>query len=179
MDADDAGRMAFFADPAGAEFAVWQPGTLKGVELVNSPGSWNTSDLHTTDTGAAASFYRTVFGWEADLLEFGDFRAWLFRLPGYGDFLEQFDPEIRSRQAADEAPKGFEDAVGWMSELTDGSPRFAVTFTVADTDATVALCEQLGGTVIQPAVTVGPVREAVLADPEGAVFRIGRYDPHA
>lgn len=50
-----------------------------------------------------------------------------------------------------------------------------VTFTVADTDATVALCEQLGGSVISPAVTLGPVREAVLADPEGAQFRIGKY----
>ena len=177
-DAGEAGRMAFFTDPAGAEFAIWQPGSLKGAELVNSPGSWNSSDLHTNDVQASIAFYREVFGWQTDLLEFGDFRSWLFRLPGYGDFLEQYDPEIRSRQAADNAPPGFEDAVGWMSELTEGSPRFAVTFAVEDTDATVALCEQLGGKVVQPAATIGPVREAVLADPEGAVFRIGKYDPN-
>lgn len=88
-----------------------------------------------------------------------------------------FDPEIRTRQAADQAPPGFEDAVGWMAELSEGSPRFVVTFAVADTDATVALCEQLGGSVVQPAYTMGPVREVVLADPEGAEFRIGHYDP--
>jgi uncharacterized protein len=105
----------------------------------------------------------------------------LFRLPGYGDFLEQFEPEIRTRQAAAGVPPGFEDAVGWMSELQPGSegpPRFVLTFTVEDTDATVRLCEELGGTVVQPAITLGPVREAVLADPEGAVFRIGKYDPN-
>jgi hypothetical protein len=182
VDAGEAGRMGFFADPAGAEFAVWQPGQLKGAELVNSPGSWNSSDLHTTDVQGAETFYRSVFGWETDLLEFGDFRSWLFRLPGYGDFLERFDPEIRTRQAAWSAPDGFEDAVGWMMELNGqpgrvGSPRFAITFTVADTDATARLCEELGGKVLQPPITLGPVREAVLADPEGAVFRIGHYDP--
>lgn len=178
MDAGEAGRMAFFTDPAGAEFAVWQPGTLKGAELVNAPGSWNSSDLHTTDTGAASTFYASVFGWQTDMLEFGGFKSWLFRLPGYGDFLEQYDPEIRTRQAADQAPPGFEDAVGWMAELTGGSPRFVVTFGVADTDETVRLCESLGGRVIQPPFTLGPVREALLADPEGAEFRVGHYDPN-
>jgi predicted enzyme related to lactoylglutathione lyase len=178
MDAGEAGRMAFFTDPTGAELAVWQGGTLKGAELVNAPGSWNSSDLHTTDTGAASAFYHSVFGWETDLLEFGGFKSWLFRLPGYGDFLEQFDPEIRTRQAADQAPPGFEDAVGWMAQLTDGSPRFVVTFGVADTDETVRLCESLGGKVLQPPFTMGPVREALLADPEGAEFRIGHYDPN-
>jgi uncharacterized protein len=45
FDAGEAGRMGVFADTAGAEFMVWQPGVLKGAELVNSPGSWNSSDL--------------------------------------------------------------------------------------------------------------------------------------
>ena len=53
------------------------------------PGAWNFSDLHTTDTGAASTFYASVFGWQTDMLEFGGFKSWLFRLPGYGDFLEQ------------------------------------------------------------------------------------------
>ncbi|CAN5900480.1 hypothetical protein BH23ACT12_BH23ACT12_12700 [soil metagenome] len=61
-DAGEAGRMGFFTDPAGPEFAIWQAGSLKGAELVNSPGSWNSSDLNTTDTDAAAAFYKTVFG---------------------------------------------------------------------------------------------------------------------
>jgi predicted enzyme related to lactoylglutathione lyase len=178
MDAGEAGRMAFFTDPAGAELAVWQGGSLKGAELVNAPGSWNSSDLHTPDPDAAAAFYGSVFGWETDMLEFGGFKSWLFRLPGYGDFLEQYDPEIRTRQAEAGVPDRFEDAVGWMAELSNGSPRFVVTFAVADTDATVKLCEELGGSVISPVVTLGPVREAVLADPERAEFRVGHYDPN-
>ena len=178
MDAGEAGRMAFFTDPAGAEFAVWQPGSLKGAEQVNSPGSWNSSDLHTNDVQASIAFYREVFVWQTDLLEFGGFESWLFRLPGYGDFLEQYDPEIRARQAEAGVPDKFEDAVGWMAQLTEGSPRFVVTFAVADTDETARLCESLGGKVVRPPITLGPVREAVLADPEGAEFRIGHYDPN-
>jgi uncharacterized protein len=183
VDAGEAGRMGFFVDPAGAEFAIWQPGQLKGAELVNAPGSWNSSDLHTTDVAGAETFYRAVFGWETTMLEFDGMRAWFFRLPGYGDFLERFDPELRTRQGAAGVPAGFEDAVGWMTELTgqpgsDGPPRFALTFSVADADATARLCEELGGTVLQPPRTIPPVREAVLADPEGAVFRIGHYDPN-
>lgn len=182
FDAGPAGRTGVFTDPAGAEFLIWQPGLLKGAELVNAPGSWNSSDLHTDDIDGAIAFYRDVFGWETDVLEFGGFRSWLFRLPGYGDFLEQFDREIRTRQANDGAPPGFEDAVGWMTELAGqpvagASPRFAVNFSVGDTDATAELCKQLGGSVLQEPVTIGPVRSAVLADPEGAVFAIGKYDP--
>lgn len=172
--------MGFFTDPAGAEFAVWQPGTLKGAEMVNAPGSWNSSDLHTTDIDRAAAFYGEVFGWETELLEFAGFKAWLFRLPGYGDFLERYDPEIRARQGSQGVPDRFEDAVGWMSEIDTGSPdkpRFVLTFAVDDTDAAVALCRELDGSVIRPATTKGPVREALLADPEGAVFRVGTYNP--
>lgn len=175
-DTGDDGRMGFFTDPTGAEFGVWQPRAFNGADTVNTPGSWNSSDLHTTDTGAASEFYRTVFGWQSDLMEFGGFKSWVFRLPGYGDFLEQYDPEIRSRQAAEGVPPGFEDAVGWM-EQTDQTPRFVVTFGVADTDDTVRRCEELGGSVVQPPTDRGPVRDAVLADPEGAVFRVGTYNP--
>ena len=37
FDILEAGRMAVFADPAGATFCVWQPGEHKGAQLVNTP----------------------------------------------------------------------------------------------------------------------------------------------
>ncbi len=46
-DAGPAGRSAVCVDPAGAEFGLWQPGLRIGAELVNAPGGWNWSDLHT------------------------------------------------------------------------------------------------------------------------------------
>jgi predicted enzyme related to lactoylglutathione lyase len=53
FDVGEAGRMAVFADPAGAVFSVWQAGETKGVEAVNEHGSWNFSGLNTTDRAGA------------------------------------------------------------------------------------------------------------------------------
>src|SRR5262249_61863799 len=36
-DVMDIGRMAFFADPSGAVFAVWQPKSFAGADLVHEP----------------------------------------------------------------------------------------------------------------------------------------------
>ena len=117
FDVPAAGRMAVFADPAGAVFCVWQPGDFKGAQLVNVPGTWSWSDLNTRDMDAVKDFYGAVFGWEADTAENeGDYA--MLRRPGYGDFLEQSDPDLRTRLAAQQAPPGFEDVVGWMVRMT-------------------------------------------------------------
>ncbi len=65
----DAGTMAELADPAGAHICVWEPGTHRGAQLVNAPGSWNWSSLATTDLEGALTFYEVVFGWEATTME--------------------------------------------------------------------------------------------------------------
>ena len=56
MQVMDAGSMAVFQDPTGAFFAVWQPGSHKGAELFNKPGSLTWNELSTRDIGAAKSF---------------------------------------------------------------------------------------------------------------------------
>ena len=60
------GRMAGFTDPAGAQFAVWQPGDTKGLDAVTIPNTLCSTELHTTDAVAAKAFYQTVFGWDTD-----------------------------------------------------------------------------------------------------------------
>jgi hypothetical protein len=52
-----------------------------------------------------------------------------------------------------------------------------LSIAVAFTDPTTALFDQVGANLVSPQATKGPVREAVLADPEGATFRVGHYDP--
>jgi predicted enzyme related to lactoylglutathione lyase len=94
-DIPRSGRVALCADPAGAVVGLWQPAALQGAQLVNAPGSWNFSELHTTDPGAAEAFYGPVFDWVADPVEMAGQKAWLWCLPGYGDFLAERDPEIR------------------------------------------------------------------------------------
>ncbi len=44
-----AGRWAALTDPDGAPIRLWQPGYRHGAQMVNAPGSWNSSDLVTTD----------------------------------------------------------------------------------------------------------------------------------
>ena len=71
--------MAICRDPAGAGFRLWQAGRRRGAELVNEPGSWNFSDLHTV-TPARLDFYVELFGWEPQDLGF----VTMIRSPGYG-----------------------------------------------------------------------------------------------
>ena len=63
MDVMDIGRMAFFADPTGAVFGVWQPKSFTGADIVNEPSSLCWNEVLTRDAGAGKAFYTAVFGW--------------------------------------------------------------------------------------------------------------------
>jgi predicted enzyme related to lactoylglutathione lyase len=179
----DAGRMATFADPTGAVFSVWQANQHAGAQLVNQPNTWNFSDLNTRDVDGALAFHGAVFGWVTDAFAAGDAEFAMLRLPRYGDFLEQRDPELRSRQTAIGAPPGFEDVVAGLvrmasDDATDDTPaHWSVTFAVDDTDATSERGAALGATVMVEPVDAGPTRIAVLRDPQGAVFTVSRFHP--
>lgn len=176
FDVGDAGRMSVLEDPTGAVFCTWQPITHHGARLVNAPGTWNWSDLYTPDPSLAEPFYRALFGWEAAAVSFGEVTATMWRQPSYGDALEARDPGIRRRHEEASAPEGFTDAIGWLMQ-DDGPSRWAVTFSVDDTDAAVARATELGGWIVTPPYDAGPVRAATIEDPQGAVFTVSRYDP--
>jgi predicted enzyme related to lactoylglutathione lyase len=179
----DAGRMAVFTDREGAAFCVWEAKGTIGAQLVNEPGTWNFSGLNTRDPEGAAAFYGAVFGWEADSVDPGEGGFTMFRLPGYGDYLAERDPELRERMAADGAPAGFEDAVAWLVPMTDDEfpvdtpPHWSVTFAVDDADGIADTAAQLGGSVLVPPFDAPWVRMAVLSDPQGAVFTASKYMP--
>jgi uncharacterized protein len=183
FDVLEAGRMAVLTDPEGAVFCVWQAKEHKGAQLVNEPGTWNFSELNTRDPEGAKAFYGTVFGWEADTLDFGEGQTTMWRLPGYGDFLERRDPDLRRRMAADGAPEGFEDAVAWLIPMTsdqypdDVPPHWNVTFAVDDADAVADRAAKLGGQVRVPPFDAPFVRMTVLSDPQGAAFTASKYVP--
>lgn len=178
FDLSSAGRIAVYADPSGATFRVWQSGAMKGAQAVNEPGSWNFSELNTDDPEGARRFYGPVFGWEFDEVDLGPTTGIMVRLPGYADFLEQFDPGIRQRHSDFGAPPGYSDCVAWIMPLADGaSPFWSVTFTVDDTDAVAARARELGGTVLVEPQDIPPVRSAVIRDPQGAVFTASSFDP--
>jgi uncharacterized protein len=183
FDVLEAGRMAVLTDPEGAVFCVWQAKEHKGAQLVNEPGTWNFSELNTRDPEGAKAFYGTVFGWEAETLDYGEGQTTMWRLPGYGDFLERRDPDLRRRMAADGAPEGFEDAVAWLIPMTsdqypdDVPPHWNVTFAVDDADAVADRAAKLGGHVRVPPFDAPFVRMTVVSDPQGAAFTASKYVP--
>ena len=178
FDVMDAGRMAVLTDPEGAAFSVWQAKEHKGARIVNEPGSLNFNGLNTRDPEAAKSFYGSVFGWETLGLGGG---AEMWRLPGYGDFLEQRDPGLRERTAASGGPEGFEDVVAALNPISDDQPEipahWSVTFAVDDADATAERAAELGGRVVVPPFDAQWVRMTVIADPQGATFIASKFVP--
>jgi uncharacterized protein len=178
FDVMDAGRMAVFADPERAVFCVWQAKANKGAQIVNEAGSLNFNGLNTRDLEGAKSFYGSVLGWRTLTLEGG---AEMWTLPGYGDHLEQGNPDLRKQMAEAGAPAGFEDVVATINPIPDDQPdtppHWSVTFAVDDADATAAKATELGGTVIVPPLDAPWVRMTVLADPQGATFIASKYVP--
>jgi hypothetical protein len=178
FDVQDSGRMAVFTDLEGAAFFVWQAKEFKGARLVNEPGSLNFNNLHTRDVAGAKSFYGSVFGWETLELD-GGFEAWT--LPGYGDYLEREDPDLRKRVAELGGATGFEDVVASINPIADDQPdlpaHWGVTFAVDDADAIAKKATELGGTVVVPPFDAPWVRTTVIADPQGATFVASKFVP--
>jgi predicted enzyme related to lactoylglutathione lyase len=178
FDVMDAGRMAVFSDPEGAVFCVWQAGNHRGARIVNEPGSLNFNGLNTRDVEAAKPFYRSVFGWET--LDLGG-AGGMWRLPGYGEFLERSDPGLRERMAEGGAPPGFEDVVATINPIPPDQPdvpaQWSVTFAVDDADASADRAGELGGRVLAPPFDAPWVRMTVLADPQGATFVASKFVP--
>lgn len=178
FDVMDSGRMAVFTDPEGAVFAVWQANQHKGSRIVNEHGSLNFNNLNTSDPESAKAFYRAVFGWDTLELD-GGFQTWT--LPGYGDYLELDNPDMRKNMAEVGAPEGFEDVVASLAPIPDDQPdtppHWGLTFAVDDADAIAKAATELGGTVIVPPFDAPWVRMTVITDPQGATFTASKYVP--
>ena len=171
-------RTAICSDPAGATFGLWEPGAIRGAQSVNVPGAWNFSELNTDDVAAATRFYASVFGWEVDEVDLGAMSGTMVRLPGYADFLEQYNPGIRERHAAFGAPPGFTECVAWILPLREGAtPHWSVTFAAADADAVASRARELGGTVVVEPFDLPQVRSTTIRDPDGAAFTANVFKP--
>jgi uncharacterized protein len=154
IDALPAGRLAALADPAGAIIGLWEPAQRVGCQRVNEASAYAMSALHTPEPETAAGYYHEVFGWKTDEFAPG---VSLFRLPGYvgGEPSQPVPRDVIAVMAKDEGPA-----------------RWSVDFWVADVDELAPRCSELGGRVIVPPFDSIPTRQAVLADPFGAVFSV-------
>lgn len=151
MDVMDLGRMAVAADPTGAVFGLWQPGSFDGAGIVNEHGALIWSELSTSDVPAAAAFYTAVLPiTTAASKEEG--------AEGYTEF------KVGGR------------AVGGMTSLDQmppgTPPSWLPYFHADDVDRIQAAAERAGGTALAPAFDMVAGRMAVLADPQGAPFAV-------
>jgi len=152
MEVMDQGTMAVFIDPTGAAISVWQPAVMKGAELINTPNSFSWNELHTRDMPKAREFYSKVFPWAVKTNA----------IPGGGEYTEF---QINGRSIAGGMPMG--------SEMPSSvPPHWLVYFTVASTDEAVKRAQELGGTVMSPAMDIPQGRFAILVDPFGAAFGV-------
>jgi predicted enzyme related to lactoylglutathione lyase len=177
-DVGDSCRIAAFSDPEGAVFCVFEPKQHRGARVVNDPGSLNFNGLNTRDAGGAKSFYGSVFGWET--LDMGG-GAEMWTLPGYGDHLEGYNPDLRKQMEEAGAPERFEDVVATINPIPDDQPdtpaHWSVTFAVEDADAAAARAAELGGRVLVPPFDAPWVRMTVIGDPQGATFIASKFAP--
>jgi predicted enzyme related to lactoylglutathione lyase len=154
LDASPAGRLAVLGDASGVPFAIWEPGERAGAQLVNEPGTWTMSSLHSPDPGIAADFYGELFGWRAEPLG----PLLLCRLEGYAGEAEVAIPE---------------DTVALITATAPGvPPHWNVNLRVDDADATGEAAAALGGRLLGPPIEAHGLRNAVIADPQGAVFSV-------
>jgi predicted enzyme related to lactoylglutathione lyase len=152
MDVMDLGRMAIFADPTGAVFGIWQPGTFPGAGLVNEPGALAWNELGTRDPDAAKAFYGAVFGWgfrDSEMGEMGTYTEWLNGEDSIGGMLDI------SGRLPDEVP------AHWLAY-----------FAVENTDAALETVKSSGGGVSFGPVDIPAGRFAVVTDPHGAAFAV-------
>ncbi|MFD5103150.1 VOC family protein [Streptomyces albidochromogenes] len=159
FDVMNSGRMAALTDPGGAQFALWQPTDVKGLELTSAPGTLCWAELHIGDPAAALRFYGSLFGWRSQEMD----------APG-------MTYTVLSTAEGDQQDASF----GGVAALRDAAekPRWIPYFAVEDADETVARTQGNGGSVVMPAADIPDVgRLAWLADPFDATFAVLRPAP--
>lgn len=153
MDVLGLGKMAVFADPSGAVFGIWQPGTFHGAGLVNEPGALAWNELNTRDLEGAKSFYGAVFGWGFETNDMGGMGKYTTITQGgnpVGGILD-----MGERQVPAEIP-----------------PHWLVYFAVEEADATIEQAKERGGNLMMGPVDIPVGRFGILTDPHGAAFAV-------
>ncbi|MFI6155574.1 VOC family protein [Kitasatospora sp. NPDC051170] len=160
MDVMQEGRFAALTDPQGAEFAIWQAGNSKGLDVVSEDDTLVWAELHTADQDGGFAFYQRLFSWRQEHFE-----------PSPG-----MSYRVISTSQGDQEQTSFGGIAPTMSpeQPSAWTPYFAA----ADVDATIAKATAAGASVLMPASDVENVgRLAWLADPNGAPFALIKGEP--
>ena len=155
----DAGSMAVCQDAEGAVFGLWQPGQLKGAELVNEIGAWTWNNLMTRDVDQAKDFYGSVFGWEATHNEEAPESVLMWQVEGQ------------------RWPEGLGGMIEMGSDMPlEAPPHWQVYFLVPDLDAAIETTKGAGGNLLFGPLELPIAKLAVFTDPQGAAFALMEPD---
>lgn len=161
LEVRDGERTALFTDPAGAAFGVREGVAPTVSEIVDAPGAWQMSALHTPDVEAAGAFYAAVFGWRLE--------------PVPGSALALWRLEGSTRKAADPDLPADVVAVATETPAASGVPtHWAINVQVADADGFADRVVRLGGSLLMPPTDAPGFRNALIADPSGAVLAVSQ-----
>ena len=150
-DVPGTARVSVIRDPSGAEVSQWQSEGFMGARLVNDVGAWSWNELTTPEVEAAKAFYGELIGWTAE------------------DVPAQIPRASLTMGAL---------LVGGLHAPAPGedpTPRWTVSFTVADADQSVERAQELGGRVLLPPMDIPIGRFAIVADPAGAGFTVAAF----
>jgi predicted enzyme related to lactoylglutathione lyase len=151
FDVMDVGRMAVFADPAGAALCIWEARAHIGAELVNAPGALTWIDLITPDAAAAERFYGALFGWTfSEIPDAGGYRV------------------IRNSERSN----------GGMMQRDDMPAAWIPYFGHEDVDRLATELGGVGGRPLGDVVRMPQGSILPVMDPQGAVFSVwtGEYE---
>ena len=90
MQVGPQGRMVVIQDPAGAFIGAWEPGEMKGAQVMNVPNSFSWSELNARGIDKSIDFYNKVFGWSPKKSEMG----------GQGDMPEYIEFQVNGDSIA-------------------------------------------------------------------------------
>jgi len=154
MQVGESGTMAFLMDPAGAGILVWQADQHIGAQTVNEDGSYIWSELLSRQKEETRPFYEQTFGWKLTDQDMG--------------------PMGTYTTATLDGEHGVAGMADMPAEFPDRVPNhWLVYLAVDDVDATCAKAEELGGSVVTPAMDApGVGRFATLHDPLHGSFAI-------
>jgi predicted enzyme related to lactoylglutathione lyase len=150
MEVGDQGRMAVFADPAGAIISAWQARAMSGF-TTGAPGAFGWAELNARGLPAAIPFYAAVFGWTTRTSPMGEGQ------PPYTEFLLGEDSIAGAMEMNPAAPPSMPSY--WM-----------VYFLVDDVDARYRKAIALGAQEVVSPTNYPGGRFAIFRDPQGASF---------
>ncbi|GGO23954.1 VOC family protein [Deinococcus humi] len=154
MQIGDQGRLATFADPAGANFGLWEDDQHGGFAAHNGPGRLVWAEVNTHDAASATAFYGQLLKADAQQLPGADYHQLMHGETGFAGV----SGHAQNWEAV--------DAGGWM-----------VYFYTEDVDQAAQVTERSGGKVLVAPFDMEFGRMAVLTDPAGAVFSVMNPQP--